>query len=110
MDFLDVDEPATEEWVKALPPELVGLIGRGPTRQERRHWLRESEKTMARLVALRIKLLTNGSKNDFVRYLRLRQACGYIEGVPIPAWIWDAMPEKAKSPIIIENTPQALRL
>jgi len=94
MQAAAVDERiATDAWVKAMEarlPWLVGQIGRPPTRSERRHWDRESEKRKMDLIVLKLRYLRSGFKEHLIKYLQLRVDCGYIEGVKVPDWLWKA--------------------
>jgi hypothetical protein len=85
---------ATAEWVDWLirtKPGLVGQIGRPPTRVEIRAWIRNSEKNKMRVIEAKLKYHSTGFKADMIKYLELRQSLGYIEGVPVPAWLLHAV-------------------
>ena len=84
---------ADQAWVVGMErtnPSLVGLIGRPPTRGERREWERLSQKNREELVLRKVRYLKSGLKSHMLRYLELRRDCGYIEGVPVPRWLMNA--------------------
>ncbi len=81
---------ASQEWVKNLAkqnPSLVGDLGRPPTREELRIWKRRSKKHKQKLILLKLRYLRSGLKEHMRKYLGLRRKCGYVEGVPVPAWL-----------------------
>lgn len=84
---------ATDDWVRELElrhPLLVGQIGRPPTRKEIRFWWRRAHKKKLDLIARKIQYHQTALKRDMILYLKLRQSCGYIEGVPVPDWLFHA--------------------
>ena len=84
------DEVATVAWVQSLEsrnPELVGQIGRPPTRSEKRAWLRNCAKHRRALIFKKYKYLKSRLQVDMLDYLEFRRSLGYIEGVIVPEWL-----------------------
>lgn len=104
------NEIATQEWAERLKernPALTGGIGRPPTRQEIRRWDRQSKKKKQRLIAKKLRYMSEPTKTNMISYLKLRQSCGYVEGVPVPKWLMqaDKQLKKAEEKEPLEDGP-----
>jgi hypothetical protein len=89
LDFAD------DHWSSRLPGKLTGNLGRKPTKTELRVWKIKSTIRKRELIRLKAHYLATGRKLDMIAYFELRVSCGYIEGVPIPKWLWDVRPALA---------------
>ena len=81
------DKYATDEWIAGLDPKLTGQIGRPPTDEEIAKWRRLSEYRKDDLVIWKMRYSRSGLRSHMLKYLELRQQCGFIEGVPVPKWL-----------------------
>ena len=81
------EDRATTEWIETLDPVLLGRLGRPPTPVESFEWGRKSLENKPFLVAWRTRYAMSGLREHLLRYLRVRQGSGFVEGVTLPDWL-----------------------